>query len=348
MGWGSMSSTSITESYAHIPEELRSRKSWVCWRMEQREGQPKPTKVPYNFHSGRKASSTEPRDWGTFEDAALVLQCLGSSERSERIGMCNVTSDSHGAESSERSERIGTCNGAYDGLGFVFAQDDPYTGIDLDGAYEAPGCLYDWSDAIISSLGGYAERSPSGMGVHIIVRAKLASGGRRRRGAVEVYDRGRYFTMTGERMTGSSHVVPSSQAAVDALVASLGDTPGRAAAPVWQQAGASIGGGNLLERARHGRIRRETLSLLDTRGPDRYGSASEADSALASGLASAGMTADEILCLIEQSTRGMDAYQRKGNSHGLYYFRRTVENAVRFVGPVVVIHGVRYQMGGAR
>jgi len=31
-----------------IPAELRLRSQWVCWKYAQREGEPKPTKVPVN------------------------------------------------------------------------------------------------------------------------------------------------------------------------------------------------------------------------------------------------------------------------------------------------------------
>ena len=284
--------------------------------MEQREGQSKPTKVPYNFRSGCKASSTEPRDWGTFEDVQNVLAVYGPS------------TDGH----------------MYDGAGFVFTRNDPYTGIDLDGAYEAPGCLYVWAQRIVDTMGSYAERSPSGTGVHIFVRATLAPG-RRRQGGVEVYDQGRFFTVTGEHLTGTPTTIEAAQRHVNELVSCMGPVVHQQAVPIWGQA---IPPGDLRQRAASGRIRRETLALLDSTGPDRYGSASEADAALAGGLASSGLMADEILRLIEGSVRGYDAYKRKGNNHGLYYWRRTVEGAVRMVGPVIVRDNVRYQASGTR
>jgi len=92
---------------------------------------------------------------------------------------------------------------------------------------------------------------------------------------------------------------------------------------------------DLRERAARGRIRRDTLALLDTTGGDRYGSASEADAAIAAGLIGAGLTADEALALLVDSVRGQDAMRRKGEKHGEYYLRRTVEHAAGFVGPVI-------------
>jgi putative DNA primase/helicase len=44
-------------------------------------------------------------------------------------------------------------------------------------------------------MDSYAEVSPSGKGVHVIVKGKVAQG--RRRNKIEVYSSSRYMTMTG-------------------------------------------------------------------------------------------------------------------------------------------------------
>jgi primase-polymerase (primpol)-like protein len=53
----------------------------------------------------------------------------------------------------------------------------------------------------------YVEASPSGKGVHIIVEGTVRDGGRSRKkvhlngevvGEIEMYSRGRFFTITGE------------------------------------------------------------------------------------------------------------------------------------------------------
>jgi len=48
-------------------------------------------------------------------------------------------------------------------------------------------------------LDSYSELSPSGRGLHVFVAAQL-TGSRRRTGGFEVYDSGRYFTVTGKRI----------------------------------------------------------------------------------------------------------------------------------------------------
>lgn len=147
-----------------IPPELRDRRQWVGWRLAER-GAAKPTKEPLRPFNGARASTTDPFTWGTFEQA---LDCPGA-----------------------------------DGVGFVFSQDDPYVGVDLDGCRDpASGEIEVWAQEFISRLNSYTEISPSGTGVHVLVRGSIP-GDRRRKGNVEIYSEGRYFTMTGRHLAGT-------------------------------------------------------------------------------------------------------------------------------------------------
>ena len=78
----------------------------------------------------------------------------------------------------------------YDGLGFVFYEGNPYAGADFDDMTEDQ--VREWMDAFDS----YVERSPSGNGFHIVVKAELPKGTKRKAG--ELYSSGRFFTMTGD------------------------------------------------------------------------------------------------------------------------------------------------------
>lgn len=84
--------------------------------------------------------------------------------------------------------------GGFDGVGYVFSPDDPYCGVDLD-----PELAETDRQTILQRFRSYTELSPSGQGQHIIVKATLSGGGRKR-GPLEVYDRARYFTITGRRL----------------------------------------------------------------------------------------------------------------------------------------------------
>lgn len=101
----------------------------------------------------------------------------------------------------------------YDGIGFFFKE--PYIGIDIDDVRvdidryrnddhkddERPNIVSEFVDM----LGSYAEVSPSGNGIHIIVKGELPAEGRRK-GNVEIYTSGRFFTVTGDAIGGYTHI----------------------------------------------------------------------------------------------------------------------------------------------
>jgi primase-polymerase (primpol)-like protein len=149
-----------------LPVSLRQYDQWVCWTTQERGG--KATKVPLDptSVSGGYASTADPATWGSF-DAAL-----------QRATAPDV-----------------------DGIGFVFTTEDPFVGVDLDDCRDESG-LSDEAVEIVTRLHSYTEISPSGTGLHVLVRGELPEGPRRK-GAIEAYDDARYFTMTGERLAGT-------------------------------------------------------------------------------------------------------------------------------------------------
>jgi putative DNA primase/helicase len=150
-------------SFFRIPEELRSRAQWVNWRLEERNG--KPTKVPYNPHTAERASSTDSATWSTF---AAVISAF---------------------------EKV-----SYAGIGFCFSSGDPYTGIDLDHCRDPKtGEIAAWAQIWVEWLNGYTEVSPSGEGLHVIVKGKSPHNGKKTVDGktVEIYSTERFFTFTG-------------------------------------------------------------------------------------------------------------------------------------------------------
>ena len=86
------------------------------------------------------------------------------------------------------------------GIGIVLTKGDPYVGIDLDNCRDPEtGEIEPWAIEIVSRLASYTEVSPSGTGLRIFIKAKLPPGGRKK-GNFEVYDSGRYLTVTGDRL----------------------------------------------------------------------------------------------------------------------------------------------------
>ena len=151
----------MTTYLSNIPDELKQLNNWCVWKFEKRNG--KRTKIPFNAETGEFAKSNDKSTWSSYETAV-------------------------------NAEGV-------DGIGFFF--EPPYLGIDID---DIDDDLHrfkqgDKLDNIVSEFNeafkSYTEVSPSGNGLHIIVKGKIP-GSRRRKGNIEMYDSGRFFTMTGK------------------------------------------------------------------------------------------------------------------------------------------------------
>jgi putative DNA primase/helicase len=171
-----------TPVFAAIPHVLTLWPQWVLW-----VGTPKNThpdaldKQPYAPHaSSYPASTTDPKTWGTFGEAQRTLPGF-------LVAM---------------SKKLGsTYRGG--GLGFVFSSEDPYCGVDLDHCRDPQtGDITPWAQVIIAQLNSYSEVTPSEAGLHVLVEGGLPPAGRKK-GALEMYDTGRFFTMTGAHLAGT-------------------------------------------------------------------------------------------------------------------------------------------------
>lgn len=146
-------------------------------------------KVPWHATEDRPGSSTDPATWSTL-DAALA-----------RVGQ-------HGT----------------DGVGFAFAPDDGLVGVDLDHAITDAGTLEPWAAEIVAAFRTYAEVSLSGSGVHVIARGELPGGRGRKRAGVELYDRGRFFVVTGDVLDGAPREITTANGALTRLLESFSQT----------------------------------------------------------------------------------------------------------------------------
>jgi putative DNA primase/helicase len=152
-------------NFNEIPAELKALPQWILWKSEKRNN--KPTKVPYQAN-GDMAQANNRRTWSTFATAVKFY-----------------------------------LEGEYDGIGFVFSRQDNYIGIDIDKCVtdEKPNAF---ATEVIDTLDSYTEFSPSGKGVHIIVKGNLpqnfiGTGRKSTKHGLEIYSYGRYFTFTGNK-----------------------------------------------------------------------------------------------------------------------------------------------------
>lgn len=158
----------IKISPAKIPKGLKVLKQWVGWKYILKAN--KWTKPPYHVSGKWFASVDKPSSWSTFEDALAA----------------------HDA-------------GLIDGIGFVFAEDDGYAGIDLDHCIDflTKKFTQDDAESIVQKLikVAYVERSVGGDGLHLIVKGSHIRSGKAggNRNWIEGYDglSKRYFTVTG-------------------------------------------------------------------------------------------------------------------------------------------------------
>ena len=103
----------------------------------------------------------------------------------------------------------------------MFCEADPFCGIDLDNSLDAAGNVKGWARGIVERFADtYQEISPSGRGLKIFCKAKDGTdwvGCAIEDGGIEMYDRGRYFTVTGRNFRRGPDSVEDHQADVMTL-----------------------------------------------------------------------------------------------------------------------------------
>ena len=231
-----------------LPLEVRNSDQCVNWKWVDRDGTL--TKPPYiPSRPNTKADVTNPAHADTFKTAFAVVQ-----------------------------------DGKADGVGIRI--DGGLCGVDLDHCIDVETDVIDPDAlAIVRRLDSYTERSPSGDGLHILVRAAGLPGTRRRKNGVEMYDRARYLTLTGRHLEGTPTRIEERSTELEQLhhdvlgVAEEHDRPVRVSTePV------DLDDAELLDRARQANDGGRFSRLYDGDWSD-YSSRSEADLALANGLA---------------------------------------------------------------
>lgn len=285
-----------------IPGELKERPQWVAWKSVTRAG--KPTKVPINPDMGSFAQADAPSTWGTFA----------------------------AARARQRKDRLA-------GVGYMFGHTDPYCGIDFDKCRDPEsGALDPEVRAMIGLLDSYSEASPSGTGVKVIVRAALP-GPRNRTTRIEMYDRLRFFTMTG-------HLLPDGVATIEDRQPQLAqlyrrvfgdmeaanhrpvsdepiDAGGVDAAALWQWASP--------------RLTPHMMRVANLHDERYGGDASRADEALCCALIGLGLTRGEVAAAFRASPRFAHLTTRKSGNHVDYLVERAVNHAASFLGEGIII-----------
>lgn len=240
-----------------IPPEMKARDQWVVWRYVTRKG--KKTKVPFRADAPKsEAKSTDPATWSSYERAARA-----AADPANELN----------------------------GIGFVFSEGDGYAGVDFDNCLDESGRVLEWARPFLDRLPGYAEISPSGRGVKLFTRGRVPGGkgkklqklGPDAKGAIEVYDAGRYFTVTGRVLDEAHSRLIDGSAELAELHAEW--FPPKAPRPrIAPQTTATLDDTAIVARARKARNGAKFSALFDG-STEGHPSKSEADLALCSHLA---------------------------------------------------------------
>lgn len=153
-----------------LPAELTSCRNWLVWRLVHKDGQPKPSKIPY-YTNGAPRPGTQ----GTPEDRAAL-----------------VTFD----EAMACIQRTGD---RYTGVGFALLPDSGVVALDFDDCVAPGGVIAAHVESLCA--GTYTEISPSGNGVRAFFRGSLLSrkdvDAKRGPFAIEVFGHNGFVTVTG-------------------------------------------------------------------------------------------------------------------------------------------------------
>lgn len=166
-----------TINYDAIPAELKGINQWVAWKLIIENKDSKPKKVPFNPKTDKPAQTNNPQTWGAYQEA------MNYTQRNNDAGM-----------------------------GFVFKIDTGIVGVDIDNCVNENGELSSTAEEIIKVLNSYTEFSPSGKGVHILLKGNLPDGARKKSEfGLEMYNTKRYFTVTGNHFNGTPIIVEERQ-----------------------------------------------------------------------------------------------------------------------------------------
>ena len=187
----SISQTSPPPSPADpIPAALRRLPQWVVWRECREPGRARLRKRPFSPKTlyPTAPASARRHEWASYEQARRIL--------------------AQGAAGGP----------PFDGLGFVFTAADPYCAIDLDDCIDDQGRLEPYAAYQVRRLASYTEITVSGHGLHIILAGTLPGAGRHPSDAtMELYDRDRFFVMSGNPWPDTPPVIAQRQDQISEL-----------------------------------------------------------------------------------------------------------------------------------
>ncbi|WP_094607160.1 hypothetical protein SPSIL_058360 [Sporomusa silvacetica DSM 10669] len=278
-----------------IPEELQALKQWVAWRAIWNEERKKWDKQPVNPYNGRLAATNNPGSWGKIHAAI---------KHYERNGLA--------------------------GIGFVFTKDDPYIGIDIDKCVNESRELSSVAKEIVDEIQSYTEYSPSGRGVHIIVKGTMPEQGNRNdKVGLEMYSFGRYFTFTGTHIEGTLATVEERSEAIKRIHTKYIEKDNGPSINRMPRPEITLSDRDLIEKAISAKGGERFSQLWKGDTSDYGGDHSRADQALCCMLAFwTGGDYGRIDSLFRQSGLYREKWDKRHYGNGDTYGQRTIQQAL--------------------
>lgn len=292
-----------------FPRELTDRKIWVCWRLEPGKDGGKDRKVPYSPATGKPAKSNDPSTWELY------------------------------AQAQDAFDRYG-----YTGTGFMFEKGSGYVGVDIDHCYDKEkGEFNDVARAVMAKQPTYMEFSPSGTGIHLLFKGTKPEGAcKNSANGIEMYDGGRYFTVTGRKLDGA----PDEIAEDNGTLAWIHDTflvkarKPKSGRTRHAAVGEPLTDEQVLDKAMAADDNGMFTDLFNGKWQGRYGSQSEADMALTLKLAFwTGKNAEQMDRLFRQSKLYREKWDKAHRSDGTTYGQETIAKAVEMQSQVYTTSG---------
>lgn len=293
---------------ANIPEELASREQWLYWRW-QKQPNGEWTKPPYNPRTHTKGDVTNRSTHGSLNDAVQALTAKKAA-----------------------------------GIGFSFIAGNNLTFIDLDHCRDPETEAIDsWAIGVIRRFPvSFVEVSPSGTGLHIIVKATLPAKRRRKfpvtaegahpKAAIEMYSSDRYATITGHVIDDGHRAPGEAQIEALALLDELDPPkPKQDPKPTTPIIDLPIDIAERLEVARSAANGQDFIALYDRGDLSKYGGdQSRGDLALCAYL---GFYLNHDPHMIDQAFRGSalmrDKWDKRHRHDGATYGQMTIERVIQ-------------------
>lgn len=193
---------SLIDRLGNVPQVLQDRPQWLVWRFVRKSGQDKPSKMPYYLNGNLRGwpNGMPPHQKGVKAVGTQAQPQVDQGHDLDRQALGTM------------QQAVGALNsGRWDGVGFAFLPGDGLIGIDVDGAIDPiDGDMADHCQEIIDRCQSYTELSPSGKGIHVIVRGETETFKCNKVG-VEVFCGRQFFTVTGREFGGGGDVAQISQ-----------------------------------------------------------------------------------------------------------------------------------------